>query len=226
MKVSRAKTKCFRWVFRFFGNLFENLYLMAWKFLRIQKNEGFPPKTFHFWSGYFYLMSTNHNPEFGVRAQIKNLCEPSGAVWSTPPPYLVEFTPYVLQYRYEGDLLDSNGGQTRGAVLSFMEEYGIQKKTLDFVLKISVFGARSHRLWGHSMVMNCARPRNSAFFSDTIIWRSPEQKRNTKSFFGFHILPWMTELRRGFDLRLGLGSPLHSYTATHKEWTLPNGGGG
>ena len=86
-------------------------------------------------------MSTNHNPEFGVRAQIKNLCEPSGAVWSTPPP-LVEFTPYVLQYRYEGDLLDSNGGQTRGAVLSFMEEYGIQKKTLDFVLKISVFGAR------------------------------------------------------------------------------------
>ena len=55
-----------------------------------------------------------------------------------PPPHLVEFTPYVLQYRYEGDLLDSNGGQTRGAVLSFMEEYGIQKKTLDFVLKISV----------------------------------------------------------------------------------------
>ena len=57
------------------------------------------------------------------------------------PPHLVEFTPYVLQYRYEGDLLDSNGGQTRDAVLSFMEEYGIQKKTLDFVLKISVFGA-------------------------------------------------------------------------------------
>ena len=100
-----------------------------------------------------------------------------------PPPHLVEFTPYVLQYRYEGDLLDSNGGQTRGAVLSFMEEYGIQKKTLDFVLKISVFGARSHRLWGHSMVMNCARPRNSAFFSDTIIWRSPEQKRNVLGGF-------------------------------------------
>ena len=89
-------------------------------------------------------MSTNHNPEFGVRAQIKNLCEPSEAVCT--PPHLVELTPYVLQYRYEGDLLDSNGGQTRGAVLSFMEEYGIQKKTLDFVLKISVFGARSHRL--------------------------------------------------------------------------------
>ena len=65
---------------------------------------------------------------------------------SLPPPHLVEFTPYVLQYRYEGDLLDSNGGQTRGAVLSFMEEYGIQKKPLDFVLKNSVFGARSHRL--------------------------------------------------------------------------------
>ena len=29
MKVSRPKTKCFRWVFRFFGNLFENLYAMA-----------------------------------------------------------------------------------------------------------------------------------------------------------------------------------------------------
>ena len=80
IKKSRPKMKCFRWVFRFFGNLFENLYAMAWKFLRIPKNEGFPPKTFHFWSGYFYLMSTNHNPEFWVHAQIKNLCEPSEAV--------------------------------------------------------------------------------------------------------------------------------------------------
>ena len=58
-----------------------------------------------------------------------------------PPPHLEEFTTNVLQYRCEGDFLDPNGGQTRGAVLSFMEEYGIQKKTLDFVLKISVFGA-------------------------------------------------------------------------------------
>ena len=44
-----------------------------------------------------------------------------------PPPNLEEFTTYVLQYRYEGDFLDPNGGQTRGAVLSFMEEYVIQK---------------------------------------------------------------------------------------------------
>ena len=50
-------------------------------------------------------------------------------------------------------------------------------------------------------------------------------KTKSKVFFGFHILPGMTELHRGFDLRLGLGSPLHTYTATHKEWTLPNGGG-
>ena len=45
-----------------------------------------------------------------------------------PPHHLGEFTTYVLQYRYEGDFLDPNGGQTRGAVLSFMEEYLIQKK--------------------------------------------------------------------------------------------------
>ena len=51
-------------------------------------------------------------------------------------------------------------------------------------------------------------------------------KRNPKFIFGLHILPWMTELHRGFDLRLGLGSPLHTYTATQKVWTLPNGGGG
>ena len=44
-----------------------------------------------------------------------------------PPPHLEEFTTNVLQYRYEGDFLDPNGGQTRGAVLSFMEEYVIQK---------------------------------------------------------------------------------------------------
>ena len=50
-------------------------------------------------------------------------------------------------------------------------------------------------------------------------------KRNPKFFFGFHILPWMTELHRGFDLRLSLGGPLHTYTATHMVWTLPNGGG-
>ena len=51
----------------------------------------------------------------------------AGGDVSNPPPHLEEFTPYVLQYRYEGDFLDPNGGQTRGAVLSFMEEYVIQK---------------------------------------------------------------------------------------------------
>ena len=36
----------------------------------------------------------------------------------------------------------------------------------------------------------------------------------------------MTELHREFDLRLSLGGPLHTYTATYMVWTLPNGGGG
>ena len=40
-------------------------------------------------------------------------------------------------------------------------------------------------------------------------------KTKSKVFFGFHILPGMTELHRGFDLRLSLGGLLHTYTATH-----------
>ena len=56
-----------------------------------------------------------------------DLNQAGGDVSNPPPPHLEEFTTNVLQYRCEGDFLDPNGGQTRGAVLSFMEEYVIQK---------------------------------------------------------------------------------------------------
>ena len=57
----------------------------------------------------------------------------------------------MLQYRYEGDFLDPNGGQTRVAVLSFMEEYVIQKYTLDFVSKIAFLEPGTHPLPGYGL---------------------------------------------------------------------------